>query len=91
MDSSETLQFVFDWKLAKKYDNTNRWESSLFKGIPMKYRDIPEMVSYLRANNCYVRYRGPRRPGRLGQQMCLKKDATHFSIYRRQEERNVCS
>lgn len=28
-----------------------------------------------------IRYRGPRRPGRIGQSTCLKKDALRFTAY----------
>jgi hypothetical protein len=28
-----------------------------------------------------IKYRGPRRPGRIGQSTCLKKDALRFSAY----------
>jgi hypothetical protein len=80
---ADVLQFILDWKISKKYNNPNRWETAVYKNIPMEYRDIPEVVQYLRENNCIARYRGPRRPGSRGKRTCLRVDATHFSIYRR--------
>lgn len=72
--------FVVDMMVADRYLSP-RCERSRYKGIPMKFRDTPVIQSLLKSGKYLIRYRGPRRPGRLGQQMCLKNDATHFSIY----------
>ena len=58
-------------------------ESALLKGIPMSERDSEWVQDFVSRVNGYVRYRGPRRPGTVGQQTCLKEDATSFAIYRR--------
>ena len=60
-------------------------ESAQFKGVPMSERESA-WVKSLTANGAgYVRYRGPRRPGDVGQRTCLKEDATSFAIYSNQQ------
>lgn len=65
-----------------------RGETSLWKNIPICLVD--DVQKFLRKNKSswantderfLYRYRGPRRPGILGGQMCLKKDANRFSVY----------
>jgi hypothetical protein len=60
-----------------------KYETSLAKGIPAtpEYLQQMKMVSKILAIT--IKYRGPRRPGFLGQATCLKKDATSFAVYLR--------
>ena len=89
MDATE---FVFDLVFGQKYTSP-RTEGSVYKGIPIEYRDMPEMKRFMKMNNLRARYRGPRRVGYCkwsqkvettlqGRQDCLKSDATHFSLYK---------
>ena len=89
MDATE---FVFDLVFGQKYTSP-RTEGSVYKGIPIEYRDMPEMKRFMKMNNLRARYRGPRRKGWCrwsgrcvtslqGRQDCLKEDATHFSLYK---------
>jgi hypothetical protein len=55
-------------------------ETSVIKGVPIKYLDDP-MIKLLRQNGAYIRFRGPRRSGAIGQATCLKADATSFAVY----------
>jgi hypothetical protein len=67
-------------------------QGSEYRGIPMAYRDTPEMKRFIKSNNLRARYRGPRRKawncnGRLtvttlGRHDCLKADALYFSLYK---------
>ena len=87
MDATE---FVFDLVFGQRYTSPGT-EGSEYTGIPMAYRDTPEMKRFIKSNNLRVRYRGPRRKflradgnyrvSTLGQQDCLKADAHHFSLY----------
>lgn len=70
-------KFVFDLKLRGTYDSPSN-EASLYKGIPMKYRDSAAVRSLL-TDGRRVRYRGPRHDRH--NLATLKSDATHFSIY----------
>lgn len=63
------------------------WEQSLFKGIP-NTPEYHQMVDCLKALGIQVRkrYRGPRRKvngctTRVGRSVCLKADATSFTVY----------
>jgi hypothetical protein len=56
--------------------------------IYAKYSNIPiDQLNSFRAwaksqgEKYRIRYRGPRRKGRIGQSVCLKADALRFSAY----------
>jgi len=55
-------------------------ESSIYKGIPMRYRDNI-VIRALAYSGCRLKYRGPRRPSVRGQATCLVEHATTFAIY----------
>lgn len=74
-------EFVVDFVFRDTY-HRGRWEVAAYKGIPIKYRHCDVIENFLYRGKFRIRYRGPRRPGPTGQSSCLKKDATHFSIYR---------
>jgi hypothetical protein len=56
-------------------------ETSIAKGIPVNAVTLAEVAEIRKIIPINVKYRGPRRPGFLGQATCLKKDATTFAIY----------
>lgn len=84
-------EFVFDLVFGQRYTSPGNGGSE-YMGIPMAYRDTPEMKRFIKTRNLRVRYRGPRRKflradgkyrvSTLGQQDCLKADAHHFSLYK---------
>ena len=88
----DTTEFVFKFVFGNDYASPFS-ENSLYKGIPIEYRDMPEMKRFMKTNKLRARYRGPRRKGYCnwskrcvtslqGRQDCLKEDATHFSLYK---------
>jgi len=84
-------EFVFDLVFGQRYASAGNGGSE-YTGIPMAYRETPEIKRFIKANKFRVRYRGPRRKflradgnyrvSTLGQQDCLKADALHFSLYK---------
>ena len=84
-------QLVFDLIFDQRYSSPGNGGSE-YTGIPMIYRDTPEMKRFIKSNKLRARYRGPRRKSlradgkyvisMLGKQDCLKSDATHFSLYK---------
>jgi hypothetical protein len=62
-------------------------ESSLFKNIPIEYRESAEILSLLASGSYRIRYRGPRHDWLA--LTTLKADANAFSIYPR-DSRGWC-
>ena len=64
------------------------YETSFYKGIPMKYLELTRKILKANGYNCKIRYRGPRNKGidarvRFNRQSsCLKQNATSFTVYR---------
>jgi len=56
-------------------------ESSLFKNIPIEYRESAEILSFLASGSYRIRYRGPRYD--MMSLTTLKENANAFSIYPR--------
>lgn len=56
-------------------------ESSLFKNIPIEYRESAEILSFLASGSYRIRYRGPRYDWMA--LTTLKENANAFSIYPR--------
>ena len=59
-----------------------------FTKVPMRYLDLFKMYAESRQYKFRIRYRGPRakalgdnRPRATQQSTCLKRYATHFSVY----------
>ena len=88
----DTTEFVFKLVFGNDYASPFN-EESLYKGIPIEYRDMPKMKRFMKTNKLRARYRGPRRKAfckwsgkvettLLGRQDCIKADATHFSLYK---------
>jgi hypothetical protein len=90
-DSVNTTQLLFDLFFGQRYTSPGNGGSE-YTGIPMAYRETPEIKRFIKANKFRVRYRGPRRKflradgkyrvSTLGRQDCLKADALHFSLYK---------
>jgi len=78
------MQFVLDFKMGDVYTSPE-YEASIYKGIPMKYRDHPVIKKFLKSGDYYVRYRGNSVKGvyRRDPNHCLKQFAKTFSIYQR--------
>ena len=82
MSQPTITEFVWDYVIGKRLSSPRR-EASIAKGVPMHYLPLVREYHSKRGERIAVRYRGPRRPGQLGQQTCLKEDATSFSVYHR--------
>jgi hypothetical protein len=55
--------------------------AAVYSNIDIKQLDLFRRWSKSQGLKFRVKYRGPRRPGRIGQSTCLKKDALRFSAY----------
>jgi hypothetical protein len=85
--NTNNASFKIARKIFREYISPND-ESSLFKKIPMEFRDHP-VIKIMEAEGGKVRYRGPRqRAGRndwrlrsLAQSNCLKAHAETFVLY----------
>jgi hypothetical protein len=62
-------------------------ETSVYKGIPIEFRNDLGVRALMATGRFSVKYRGPRRKtawgltSYAGQSNCLKEDATSFAIY----------
>ena len=59
------------------------YESGLYKGIPMEYRNHPKVQEIMKTRLFTVRYRGKSKPGfyKRAAHHCIKKYADTFAIY----------
>ena len=61
-------------------------EVNLYKGIPIEYRDHPDVKSALKDQNLRIKYRGPSTPDYQRPQSHTIKDwATSFTLYKRDQ------
>lgn len=77
--NNEFMNFAIDMTFTDAYRTTVPGESSVWKGIPIKFRKHPCVKSILATGKYRIKYRGPRYDS--GRQTTLKKDARAFSIY----------
>ena len=67
----------------KPYYNHNESECSVYKNVPIAYRE--EVLAYFRARGTKIRlkFRGPRSQASRSQRQatCLLRDANRFSVY----------
>jgi hypothetical protein len=61
-------------------------ETNLYKGIPIEYRDHPDVKNAMKYQNLRIRYRGPstsdyKRP----QNHTIKDKATSFTLYKKDQ------
>ena len=60
---------------------TMRMTAAMYSNIDIKQLDLFRRWSKSQGLKFRIRYRGPRRKGRIGQSICLKADALRFSAY----------
>lgn len=59
-------------------------EASTYKGIPIKFRDHPDVLNTIKDKNLRVKYRGPSTPDyKRPQSHTIRDKATSFALYKK--------
>jgi hypothetical protein len=78
-----TTEFILKFILAGKYDSPDH-ENSIYKGIPIEFRDHPVVEKFLKGGKYRIKYRGTSKPGYRRPQSFIRKEyADTFAIYPR--------
>lgn len=73
---------MLTYQKLEKYRSPST-ETSMYKGVPMRYLEAVQSIAAFDGVKIRVRYRGPRKGNGGTQSNCLKEYATSFAVYRR--------
>ena len=88
MDMRKLLNLMESVMLEDSFDiedyANDSGEASTYKGIPIEYRDHPDVLNAIKDQKLRVKYRGPSTPDyKRPQSHTIRDKATSFALYKR--------